>query len=152
MAISGRLKRTAPLLIALLVARSFAQGDAAQAADLRVSGAWARPTPPAATVGVVYFSIANIGSQEDLLIGLSSPIATQVELHESQRSQGVETMRAVSAVSCPPRTIIRVAPGALHVMLLGLAHPLLAGSSFPLTLKFRDAGAVTLQVAVENRE
>jgi periplasmic copper chaperone A len=152
MAISATLRRAAPLLIALFMARSFAQGDAAQAGDLRVSGAWSRPTPPAAVVGVVYFSIANLGSQEDLLIGLSSPIATQVELHESQRSQGVESMRAVTAVSCPPRTIIRAAPGALHVMLLGLAHPLLAGTSFPLTLKFRDAGAVTLQVSVENCE
>jgi periplasmic copper chaperone A len=152
MAISGRLRRAALLLTASLMAQSFAQASDVRVGELWVSNAWSRPTPPAATVGVVYFSITNGGSKEDLLIGLTTPIATQVELHESHRSQGVESMRAVSAVVCPPRTSIRVAPGGLHVMLLGLAHPLLAGSSFPLTLKFRDAGAVTLQVAVENRE
>jgi periplasmic copper chaperone A len=146
------IRCSAVLLLSLLTAQSLAQTGDARAGNLQVSEAWSRPTPPAAAVGVVYFSITNLGSKEDLLLGGLSPVASKIELHESRRSQGIETMRAVASLSCPPGATVRSEPGAVHVMLLGLAHPLLAGASFPLTLQFRDAGDVTLQVAVVNRQ
>jgi periplasmic copper chaperone A len=59
-------------------------------------------------------------------------------------------MRQVSAVSCPAGATVKVEPGGLHVMLLGLKHPLIEGTRFELTLRFRDAGAVVLQVPVRN--
>jgi copper(I)-binding protein len=36
----------------------------------------------------------------------------------------------------------------MHIMLLGLTHPLLAGQSFPLTLHFEKAGMREVTVAV----
>jgi copper(I)-binding protein len=47
---------------------------------------------------------------------------------------------------------VRIEPGGIHVMLLGLTHPLGAGTTFPLSLRFRDAGSLTVQVAVEARQ
>jgi copper(I)-binding protein len=37
-------------------------------------------------------------------------------------------------------------------MLLGLTHPLAAGMQFPLLLRFRDAGSLTVQVVVDVRQ
>jgi copper(I)-binding protein len=37
-------------------------------------------------------------------------------------------------------------------MLIGLNQRLIAGTAFPLSLKFRDAGNLTLQIPVLNRE
>jgi copper(I)-binding protein len=37
-------------------------------------------------------------------------------------------------------------------MLIGLQHPLMAGTEFPLSLRFRDAGVLTVQVAVRAPE
>jgi periplasmic copper chaperone A len=39
-------------------------------------------------------------------------------------------------------------PDGMHIMLLGLKHPLKAGDSFPLTLTFDKAGAVETMVKV----
>jgi hypothetical protein len=119
--------------------------------DLSVASPWSRPTAPGATVGVVYFSITNSGRQADRLLAASSPIAATAEFHESRTVQGTMQMRAVTSVECPPG-ITKIEPGALHVMLVGLKQPLAAGTRFALTLRFRDAGSMTMQVPVENRE
>ncbi len=116
--------------------------------NLVITEARARPTPPGISVGAVYFSITNTGSKADRLLSVSTPVATKVELHESRSVQGVVEMRAMAAVECPPGKTVKAAPGGLHVMLLGLAAPLVAGSEFVVSLQFRDAGVVTLKVPV----
>jgi periplasmic copper chaperone A len=63
--------------------------------------------------------------------------------------KGVVEMRPVVAVDCPPGVTVKSEPGALHVMLMGLTRPLVTGTVFALTLQFRDAGALTVQVPVE---
>jgi periplasmic copper chaperone A len=122
----------------------------AGAADIQISGAWARPTPPTAQVGAVYFSVSNRGSKQDELLAVSSTAAGSVEIHETQESQGVMQMRPVASVVCPPGATVIVEPGGLHVMLLGLKQPLIEGTQMDLTLRFRDAGVLTIQVPVQN--
>jgi periplasmic copper chaperone A len=140
-------------LAAALLIVGFSLLSVGQAVEVRfrtfvVNRVWSRPTPPTATVGVVYFSITNMGHSTDSLIGVTSSIAEKVELHESRNVQGVVEMRAMTAVEFPPSTIVKSEPGGLHMMLIGLTHPLVAGTSFALSLEFRDAGVMTLQVPV----
>jgi copper(I)-binding protein len=142
----------APLLMLSFMAQSAAPTADARIGKLTVSQAWARPTPPAASVAAVYFSITNSGSHADRLEAVSSAIAAKVELHENRNAQGIIEMREVTAVDCPAGATVRSEPGGLHVMLIGLNRPLTTGTAFSLALRFRDAGALTLQVAVENRE
>jgi copper(I)-binding protein len=139
------------LLIPQFITQSQAQ-TAAALGQLTVTQAWSRPTPPAATVGAVYFSINNRGSKADLLLAVSSPIAARVELHESRNVRGVVEMRELTSVPCAAGATVVSEPGGLHVMLVGLYRPLIAGTAFPLSLKFRDAGNLTLQIPVLNRE
>ena len=125
----------------------------AQAADSRignliVSEARARATPPGISVGAIYFSIRNTGSTADRLLSVSTPIAAKVELHETRMLNGVMEMREVTSVECPPGATVKATPGGLHVMLLGLAAPLAAGSELTMSLHFRDAGVVTLKAPV----
>lgn len=122
----------------------------AGAAELQISQAWARPTPPTAQVGAVYFSVSNRGAKEDRLLGVSSTVAGSVEIHETQMIKGVMQMRPVASIVCPPGATVKVEPGGLHVMLLGLKQPLIEGTRMDLTLRFRDAGVLTLQVPVQN--
>jgi copper(I)-binding protein len=139
------LKFTAalPLLLAALP-------QWAGAADMEVFHAWARPTPPTAQVGAVYFSVSNRGAKEDKLLAVDSTVAGSVEIHETQMLKGVMQMRPVASVSCPPGATVKVEPGGLHVMLLGLKKPLIEGTRMDLTLRFRDAGVLTIQVPVQN--
>jgi periplasmic copper chaperone A len=108
----------------------------------------ARATPPGIFVGAIYFSVKNTGSTSDRLLSVSTPVAGKVELHESRLVNGVMEMREVTSVECPPGATVRAAPGGLHVMLLGLATPLTAGSAFSVSLHFRDAGVLTLKAPV----
>lgn len=126
-----------------------AQGADFRAGDLIVAQAWSRPTPPVASVGAVYFSLTNAGSKAERLSAISSPIARQVEIHESRDVQGMIQMRALTFVDCPPGATVRSEPGGLHVMLVGLTRPLTPGMKFPLSLTFQSGQIVNVTVTVK---
>lgn len=144
--------RSAALLILWLIAQAPVQADEYRGGNLLVAQPWAPATPPVASVGAVYFSITNRGSKADLLLSVTSPIAREVEIHESREVQGSVRMREVMSVECPPGATLKISPGGLHVMLLGLTRPLQAGMTFPAALHFRDAGVIDIQVSVVARE
>ena len=112
-----------------------------------VGKAWARATSDLAQTGAAYLAITS--PDADQLVGLASPAARQVELHESMDDHGVMKMRAVPMLPLPPGAEVRLAPGGYHAMLMGLTRPLHVGDHFPLTLTFQHAGAVTTDVVVE---
>jgi copper(I)-binding protein len=58
-------------------------------------------------------------------------------------------MHAVGGIDVPARQPVELKPGAYHVMLMELKHPLKEGESFPLTLTFEKAGERKVTVAVE---
>jgi hypothetical protein len=57
-------------------------------------------------------------------------------------------MHKVDAVEVPAGQAVGFASGGLHVMLIGLKAPLVEGNTFPLTLHFEHAGAVTVEVVI----
>jgi periplasmic copper chaperone A len=138
--------------IAWLIAQAPVHAADYRAGNLIVAQPWSAPTPPVASVGAVYFSVTNSGAKADLLLSVDTPIARNVEIHESREVQGSVRMREVASVECPPGVTVKIAPGGLHVMLLGLTRPLTAGMTFPASLHFRDAGVMTVQVLVTARE
>jgi periplasmic copper chaperone A len=142
----------AAFLVLWLIAQAPVHATDYRAGTLRVAEPWSPPTPPVASVGAVYFSVINGGPKADLLLSVTSPIAREIEIHESRTVQGSIQMRAVTSVQCPPGATVKISPGGLHVMLLGLNRPLVAGMTFPVSLHFRDAGVLTVQVQVTARE
>ena len=157
MVFSRRLLRFGAAMLSVGLLAQMPAPKHAQAADDRPGGLvvlrpWSPPTPPAATVGVVYFSIANQGARADRLLDISSPVARKVEVHETRMEGGMVGMRPVTSVEVPAGSTVRSEPGGLHAMLIGLAHPLMAGTDFPLSLHFRDAGVIGVKVVVASRE
>jgi copper(I)-binding protein len=119
-----------------------------QTTALLTSPAWARATPPGISVAAVYVDVTNAGHSADTLLSASSPVAARVELHRSTVDNGMSRMRPVDAIGLPAGAVMKIEPGGLHLMLTGLKQPLVAGAPVPLTLQFRQAGAIDLQVAV----
>lgn len=124
--------------------------DHGDSASLAVHVPWARPTSPIATVGAAYLTITNHGMGPDRLLGASSPVAAQVQLHGSSDDNGVMRMRPVDGLEIAPHGTATMEPGGMHFMLMELAAPLVAGSRFPLTLKFEHAGEITVDVVVQD--
>lgn len=134
-----------PLAVALLAAAP------AFAAELEVSAAWARPVPSATGTGGVYLVIANRGPAEERLLGIETPVAARAELHETTVEGGVASMRPVGELAVPAGGRVELAPGGLHLMLLGLKSPLARDAHFPLTLRFASGKQVTTEVIVTMR-
>ena len=122
--------------------------DEYQAGTLKIEHPWSRPTAPGVSVGVGYMVIVNAGKQ-DTLVAASTPVAGRVELHQTRMDGGMMKMRRVEKVDVPAGTTVRLEPGGLHMMLVGLKQPLAEGARLPLVLRFEKAGEVKVELKVE---
>lgn len=121
-----------------------------KAGTILIEHAWARAAATANSAA--YLTLENAGTEPDRLIGVATVAARSAELHSSSvDAQGVASMRPVQAVELPAGGQAQLAPGGLHIMLMGLTQPLEVGQHFPLSLTFEKAGSVTVEVAVEGR-
>jgi hypothetical protein len=140
------------LLMAVFCAALFPLAVSAhefKAGDLLIGHPWARATAGQMGTGAVYFSVTNNGREADKLIAAATPVAAEAQLHVHLMEDGVMKMRPVENIDIVPGTPVVLKPSGLHVMLMGLHAPLKEGDSFPLTLSFQKAGAVTVSVLVE---
>ena len=141
---------SARTLAALCLAAGIASAHDYQLQSLRIDHPFARATPPGARSGGAFFTIENAGTRSVKLLGVASPAAASVELHQMAMEGGVMRMRSVSAVEVRPGDKLELKPGGYHVMLSDLKEPLKAGDKFPLTLTFEGAGTIEVSVEVEN--
>ena len=139
---------TIRVCIALSTLALLAITSGAAAADRpTVSQAWARATAPGVDVGAVYLLIDG-GIADDSVVSASSARAAMVHLHTVDESGGVAKMRAVEGIEVPAGKRVVLAPKGTHIMLMGLAKPLVAGETFPLELRFAKAGELGVTVVV----
>lgn len=118
-------------------------------AGITVQDATARPTAPRQRNGVVYFKLVNKGAEADELQSVSTPVAGMAGLHQSTvDAGGVARMSALPALAVPAGETVELSPGGTHIMLMDLRRPLQPGQSFPLSLTFRHAGTMTIEVSV----
>lgn len=119
------------------------------AGEIHIDRAWARPTPAGAPTGGGYLTLINRGRTPDRLKSASSPVAQRVELHETTMTGGVMRMRPLSAgVILTAGATVSFQPGGRHLMLVGLARPLIVGQRIPVTLRFERAGEVRIELRV----
>ena len=116
------------LLLALVAAPSIAQ--------VTVKDAWVRGTVPGQKATGAFMQLHS--PAEATLVGVASPVAKVVEIHESAMEGGVMKMRAVGKVALPAGTNVDLKPGGFHVMLMDLTGPLPEGSTVEVTLTFAD--------------
>ena len=107
-----------------------------------VSGPFARATAPSAVNGAAFFSMSG---GPDALVSVTTPACDHVELHTVVALEnGAKRMTPVTEIPVPG--VLK--PGSFHLMLMGLTKPLTEGSTITLTLTFKSAPAVTLDVPV----
>jgi copper(I)-binding protein len=116
---------------------------------LVLSGYWTRATPPGAPTAGGYLAIDNQGGDADRLIAVATPAAETSEIHEMAVTDNRMTMRPVEGgVEIPAGGSVSLEPGGLHLMFIGLAAPLAAGETLPVTLTFEKAGTVDLALPI----
>lgn len=132
------------LSLALTLMIGLVTAAAAQTPAIQVDQPWARAS--AGKTGAVYMTIKNSGSSDDQLIAVATPAADRAQMHIEINDNGVMKMRPISAIDVKASSSVTLAPGGLHVMLVGLKQPLTEGQRFPLTLTFAKAGKIDVTV------
>lgn len=130
-----------------LVALLFAVAPTLAAADVVVTAAWARASILTNRPGAAYLTLES--DKGDRLIAIKTPVADRVMLHGTETdANGVSRMIHIETLDLPPGEAVTLAPGGMHLMLMGLAAKLEQGASFPLILRFDTAGEITVDVPV----
>lgn len=101
-------------------------------AEVIVTNAWVRPTVAQQKVTGAFMTITS--TVDAHVVGITSPVADRVEIHEMKMDNDIMTMRAVPSLPLSAGKQTKLAPGGYHVMLFGLHQQVKAGDSVPLTL------------------
>jgi copper(I)-binding protein len=121
---------------------------AQEAGAIRIAAPWTRAMRAGGT-GAGFMVIRNTGTAPDRIVSARSPVARVVELHTHIRDGDVMRMRPVPAIDLPAGQEVRLQPGGLHIMLIGLTASLERGGKVRLTLVLERAGEVTVELAIE---
>lgn len=135
--------------LALAVFVISACGDSLN--ELVIQGAWARPAS-AGENGAAYFVIENWTTTDDILLSVSSEIASATEVHMSMGdANGVMSMQMQESNPVPAKDTVKFEPGGLHVMFVELTQDLQVGDTITLTLNFEKAGSITVEAPVKEQ-
>ena len=144
----SRRSRLLSLLALLLLASPAAANDYKLGA-LQIGQPWARATPPTAPTGGGFLSITNTGTTPDRLISAKSPAAGMVQIHEMKMDGSVMRMRELEGgLEIVPGATVTLAPGNLHLMMMGLKAPFKQGEKVPVTLVYEKAGSIDVELTV----
>lgn len=139
-----------PLALATLAACGPGENANRSAADLSVvaaTNALCRPTATGRQVTGCYLTLT--ASRDDTLLSVESEAAALAQVHESNLENNMMVMYELKAgLPLPAGQAVVLAPGATHIMMLGVREPLLMGDVVPLTLTFANARPVEITATV----
>lgn len=137
------------LPLCLTPTRPALLGRGVSAGDLRIEHPFATPADGGAA-SIYLAQVRNAGARAERLLGAETPLAARVELQA--RPGGVRTFEAAGAIALEPGADLRMLPGlGPRLRAVGLKRALRDGDAFALTLHFERAGAVCVQVAVQQQ-
>jgi len=155
----ARTQRSRQLLTLLALASStllpaVILPASAQSADytlgaIHITQPWARATPKGATSAAAYLTITNTGTTPDRVSCVSSNVAGECQIHSMTMEGGVMKMRPVEGgLEIKPGETVTLKPASFHVMLVDLKQPLEQGTTIKATLKFENAGTISIDYPV----
>ena len=131
----------AAALTTLCAISAFAQ-------NVTVTDAWARATVQGQKATGAFMKITAKDSAK--LVGVSSPVAGVVEIHEMKMDKDVMKMSALpNGLELPAGKAVELKPGGYHVMLMDLKAPLAKDTTIPLTLTVQDVKGVKSTVELK---
>jgi len=109
---------------------------------------YARATPGGATTAAAYLELQAAPGLSDTLVGVASSVSDRAEIHNHTMNGGVMQMRRLDSLDLTPGGTLALAPHGNHIMLLNLKAALKPGDSIHLTLTFKQAPPVAVDVPV----
>lgn len=119
-------------------------------AELRIEDAYVRGLPPGVANTAAYLRIVNTGNTTLALIGGSTDVAEQLQLHGVMNHDGMLHMMPHDSLDIPPGGELQLESGGNHIMLVGLHEALPAGATVTLTLQFSDGSSQVVNAPVRS--
>jgi copper(I)-binding protein len=121
----------------------------AKAGELEISNAFARASAGPARNGAVFLTVKNHAKQADILLSATTDVAKIAQLHGHTMKNGMMYMaQAEGGITVPSGGMAQLKPGGHHVMLMGLKAPLKKGEKITVTLTFKKAGEMMVNVPI----
>jgi copper(I)-binding protein len=117
--------------------------------DIEIHDPWARPTAQGENAAV-YLQLHNHSQNADELIGASSNVSNNVEIHESKMENDVMQMNMVSSIPLGADEEVIFAPGGYHIMLVAIKQEFKTGDHIGVILHFRNHEDIVINVSVGN--
>jgi len=119
----------------------------ALADSVKIENAWARATAPGQKVAGGFMDLT--ADADMAVVGGSSPVSTSLELHIMKMDGGVMEMRQLKEIALPKGQTVKLEPGGLHIMFIGLKQPITEGQTVPLSLIVKTTNGKRKTIAVE---
>ena len=118
--------------------------------DIEILEAYVVDTTPGMDNGAGYIVLKNAGPSEARLIGVSSSIAEATQVHTHVEDGDLRRMVEFEMpLILAPGEVLTMRPGGIHVMFLGLYHPLRAGDQIDVKLHFQGRYVRDLDLSLE---
>lgn len=145
--------KKAPYLAVLIAFFSIFASKIATAApiadSIKVEDAYVRLVPSVSKTTAAFMTLTNQSEMESALIRAEGDTAESIELHAHIHDQGVMRMRRIDEIKLPANSSVKLEPGGLHIMFIGLKAPLAADQMVKLTLVFSDESKKELELPVQ---
>jgi copper(I)-binding protein len=109
---------------------------------------WMRPARSVGGTTAAYLRIENGGVAPLTIVRVTSPVAKAVEVHRMRHEGDVMRMEMVERLTIPARQAVTLAPGGLHLMVIGVTQPLQAGTRVALRFTLDGGAEVETQATV----
>ena len=117
---------------------------------LEFSKVWARTPLSPNNNSAAYMVIDNPTDQQITIIGASTMIANNVELHESfVDDQGISRMTSIGSIVVPAQSKIELKPGGIHIMLFDLKQAINSGDKFMIDIKIKGSTPISVEAIIE---
>jgi len=144
------LARVATALVALVLSAAFAFAHGYKVGNLEIHHPWSKAMNAGAKAGGGFMTITNHGTTPDRLIKVSSDAAGLIQIHEMKVENGMMTMAEIpGGLEIAPGATVKLSPGAIHVMFMGVQTPFKEGEKVKAVLTFEKAGDVAVEFTVE---
>lgn len=120
------------------------------ATDIKIEDPYVRATPPNLPNSAAFMTLKNGSDQDISVVKATSNVSKVVELHTHDMKEGVMKMYQIHKIDIPAHGETTLKPGGLHVMFIGLHHPLKKGEEVTFTLEFSNGKTQTITAPIKS--
>lgn len=117
-------------------------------AELSVTNGWV--TRPVAGVGnsAGYMQLTNTGHESLQIVAVHCEMAMHCHLHQVIHDHGIVRMKGVSEIVVLPNTTVKLEPGGLHVMVMGITEEFRHAKILPVELETQTGSRVRVELQI----